>query len=119
MRNLEKLDEFRKRNAEKRFFGEAGNEYNGVFEIRVGAKWFYCIATNSNGLDHVSVSPVSGNGTPTWSDMCKIKELFFEDEEEAVQFHPRKSECVNQHPHCLHLWRPNNQELVRPSTDKV
>jgi hypothetical protein len=66
--------------------------------------------------EHVSVVVInishSGKTTheqrcPTWEEMCKIKELFWEDPEAVVlQFHPPKSEYVSQHPHCLHLWRP-------------
>jgi hypothetical protein len=40
--------------------------------------------------------------------MCAIKDMFFEPEEAAVQYHPAKSQYVNNHPYCLHLWRPNN-----------
>jgi hypothetical protein len=46
--------------------------------------------------------------------MCEIKELFWSDEETVVQFHPRKSEYVNLHQGCLHLWRPLTGEIVLP-----
>lgn len=44
--------------------------------------------------------------TPSWNDMCFIKDLFFEEHETVVQYHPAKTEYINNHPHCLHLWRP-------------
>lgn len=53
--------------------------------------------------EHVSVSRI--NRTPTWNEMCRIKELFWDDDETVVQFHPKKSEYVNRHPYCLHLWK--------------
>lgn len=53
--------------------------------------------------EHVSVSALF---TPTWNEMCWVKDAFWEDEEFVLQFHPPKSEYVNVHGRCLHLWRP-------------
>jgi hypothetical protein len=55
-----------------------------------------------------------GGRVPTWNEMCWIKNLFFEEEEAVVQFHPPKSEYVNNHPHVLHLWRHKAAEFPRP-----
>ena len=62
--------------------------------------------------EHVSVSNEAR--CPTWEEMCWIKSLFWEDEEVVVQFHPAKSEYVNYHPFCLHLWKPIGFELPTP-----
>ena len=51
---------------------------------------------------HVSVCP--RHETPKWEDMCKLKDLFFNDEDEVWQCHPRKTEYVNIMENCLHLW---------------
>jgi hypothetical protein len=56
------------------------------------------------GWEHVSVS-VKGHRPPNWQEMCWVKEQFWDDEETVLQFHPKKSEYVNCHPNCLHLWR--------------
>lgn len=56
------------------------------------------------GWEHVSVS--TPNRMPTWAEMCFVKSLFWRDDEYVVQYHPAKSEYVNYHPYCLHLWRP-------------
>lgn len=61
---------------------------------------------------HVSVS--LPNRCPTWSEMALVKSLFWSEDETVVQFHPKKSEYVNNHPHCLHLWRKNGQEFELP-----
>lgn len=61
------------------------------------------VSLNSNGTEHVSVS--KKKKIPTWEEMCFIKDLCFEDEEEVIQIHPKKSEYVNIYPNCLHLWR--------------
>jgi len=54
--------------------------------------------------------------TPTWEEMCQLKELFWEDHEMVVQYHPAKSDYVNQHDHVLHLWRPKKAEIPKPPT---
>lgn len=53
--------------------------------------------------EHVSVS--LENRCPTWDEMAKVKNAFWNDEETVVQFHPARSQYVNVHPFCLHLWR--------------
>src|SRR3954463_731637 len=58
----------------------------------------------AHGWEHVSVS--TRRRPPNWQEMCFVKDLFWEPEECVVQFHPPRSEYINNHPHCLHLWRP-------------
>jgi len=65
------------------------------------------------GWEHVSVRPFSGSN-PTWDDMCFIKDMFWGDEEWVVQFHPPRSEYVNNVDNCLHLWRPLGQSMPVP-----
>jgi hypothetical protein len=65
-----------------------------------------------HGWEHVSVS--CNNRTPNWAEMCFVKDLFWRDDECAVQYHPPKSEYVNHHPYCLHLWRPLDGTLPIP-----
>lgn len=65
------------------------------------------------GWDHVSVCPLNGS-MPKWEDMCMIKDMFFEDDEWVVEFHPAKSEYVNNMPNCLHLWRPQDEKMPTP-----
>lgn len=77
----------------------------------------FVIWSNGGGWDHVSVS--FGNRCPTWEEMCKIKDVFFGEEEECVEYHPRKSEYVNIHPNCLHIWRPQDEELPTPPRSYV
>lgn len=78
----------------------------------------WSIDSDSNGeiWEHVSVS-FSGRD-PTWEEMCEVKNMFFQPEEECVQFHPKASEYVNIHPHCLHIWRNATKEILSPSRRK-
>jgi hypothetical protein len=64
-----------------------------------------------DGMEHVSVSPKKQFRIPSWDDMCVLKDIFFEDEEEAYQIHPKKSQYVNAVENCLHLWKPKGHEI--------
>ena len=64
------------------------------------------------GWEHVSVS--LPDRCPTWSEMCKVKALFWDEHDCVVQFHPPRSEYVNQHPYCLHLWRSIDRLFPMP-----
>lgn len=66
------------------------------------------------GWEHVSVS--HANRAPTWLEMCTVKQLFWEDDEVVIQYHPARKDYVNFHPHCLHLWRPTRLKLPTPPT---
>ena len=91
---------------------EAGN--NGIFVINKKNKKFQVIASDGMGWDHVSVTLANRHRCPTWGEMCFIKDLFFPDDEQVVQFHPAKSEHVNINNYCLHLWRYQDSELPKP-----
>lgn len=65
--------------------------------------------------EHVSVALPSRD--PTWVEMCEVKRMFFYPEEECVQFHPKESEYVNLHPHCLHMWRNQSGNMKKPPVE--
>lgn len=71
--------------------------------------------------EHVSVHAEVGgkNRMPTWEEMSQVKDLFWDAEDVVVQFHPKKSEYVNNHPFTLHLWRPTMTVLPTPPTITV
>lgn len=71
----------------------------------------------NGGWEHVSVS--YSKRTPTWDEMCKVKDMFWNDNETVVQYHPPKSEYVNLHEHCLHLWRQKNTDFETPPKEYV
>ncbi len=85
---------------------------NGAFKVTVGNKGLTVVASDGMGWDHVSVS--RPDRCPTWDEMCAIKDLFFDPEEWVVQYHPAHSAYIEDHPYCLHLWRPQNAELPQP-----
>ena len=52
--------------------------------------------------EHVSVS---GRRIPNWEEMCFVRKLFWGEDDWVVQFHPPRTEYVNNFSACLHLWR--------------
>lgn len=71
----------------------------------------------AQGWEHVSVS--FPDRTPTWEEMCWVKDQFWEAEETVFQLHPPRSEHVNNHNFCLHLWRNVNAEIALPPSIMV
>ena len=67
--------------------------------------------------EHVSVS--LSNRCPNWVEMCFVKDLFWDAEETVMQLHPPRSRWVNNHPNCLHMWRPKGQEIPLPPQETV
>lgn len=88
----------------------------GYFEIPTGTGRLRVISSGSFEQpfkwEHVSVSLATR--CPTWAEMSRVKDLFWEEKECVVQFHPPRSEYVNMHPYCLHLWRPIGMDILRP-----
>lgn len=72
------------------------------------------ICSTGAGWEHVSVSPYKRRITPSWDDMCKIKDAFWKDDEAVIQIHPPKADYVNNMPNCLHLWRCTYKDMVLP-----
>lgn len=104
---------------------DPGDQF-GAFRVPVTAKRTIVViataATNpdSAGWDHVSVSVSDRGGIyncalPTWQEMSMIKDLFWDEEECVIQFHPPKSQYVNNY-NALHLWKPAQREIPQPPT---
>ena len=115
---------------EKDKFGKKG-EKHGAFcfvspdKSRVTKTYLLVIASSgeleaAEGWEHVSVRAEKVidkriiQMLPTWNEMNFIKDMFWDVEDRVVQYHPPKSEYVNQHPFVLHLWRNSGQEIIAP-----
>ncbi len=72
-----------------------------------------CAHMGVDEWEHVSVS--LPNRCPNWAEMSYIKELFWGEDETVVQFHPKKSEYVNNMPTCLHLWKHRDGHQLPPT----
>lgn len=91
---------------------EDGN--NGAFEMQTPYDRYpvWCVASDGKGWEHVSVS--CRKKIPSWELMAYVQGIFWSDQDCVVQYHPPKSEYVNNCENCLHLWRPIWDELPRP-----
>lgn len=86
----------------------------GRADIHIGGWDGSVIWSYGGGWEHVSVSPYPKRITPSWDDMCRLKDLFFSEDEDVIQIHPSKAEYVNNLPNCLHLWRCTYKDMVLP-----
>lgn len=94
---------------------------NGVFIIphhKIEGYYYNCLISDGLGWEHVSVTLMSTKRKvercPTWEEMCYVKNIFWNDDEVVVQYHPAKSDYVSMHHYCLHLWKPIGQDLPIP-----
>lgn len=84
---------------------------NGAFELTLKhSQKLLIIASDQLGWEHVSIS--RRDRCPTWEEMCQVKEIFWDDTDCVVQYHPPRSEYVNNHPYCLHLWRQSGSQTM-------
>ncbi len=120
MRNImpAKLENGRVRSGD--FATDGSDGFDGVFFVQ-GPKGARLKIISTSDIDpdaqnweHVSVS--CEYRCPNWEEMCFVKNLFWDDEECVVQFHPPKSQYVNHHPYCLHLWKHKYAMLKPPPT---
>jgi hypothetical protein len=69
---------------------------------------------HDNPWEHASVSVHRKKRTPTWAEMCHVKDLFWKKSEMCIQYHPAEADYVNCHPYTLHIWRNKDSEFPKP-----
>ena len=114
MRNLLELDNYPSDKIKINIISHSSNY--GRFQITLPCgETCFVIADNDifeKGWEHVSVS--LSDRCLTWDEMCIIKDLFFYDNEVAMQLHPAKENYINISPYCLHIWRPKESNIPLP-----
>ena len=121
-------NKYRVRKGERGTDDSYGN--NGMFVLPVSLRRQYAltiIASDGDGWEHLGyplpawehVSVSTAVRCPSWEEMCFVKGLFWDSEDVVIQFHPRESEYVNNHPRCLHLWKPVGVTLPTPPLETV
>ena len=83
--------------------------FNGIYVDPVERKNYFFVFSWGQGWEHLSVS--QRNKTPSWDIMCRIKNVFWGEDEVCVEYHPKKEDYVNLHPHCLHIWKEVGKEF--------
>ena len=81
--------------------------------VRMSGYTASIIVSDGAGWEHASISPMR-NVTPSWDDMCKLKDLIWNDDETVIQIHPPKDQYVNNVGNCLHLWRCAYKDMLLP-----
>src|SRR5262245_7855102 len=86
----------------------------GAYRLKRNGVELLIIASDGMGWEHVSVS--TEFRPPLWEEMCWVKDLFWGEDECVLQYHPPRTQYVNVHPHCLHLWKPYRTVVPVPPT---
>ena len=100
--------------------GETENDgMGGSYYDKDSGKYLNFIFSYQMGWEHLSVSMPSR--TPTWDMMCRMKDIFWNEDETCIEYHPAKSQYVNMHKHCLHIWRPvlNDDFICDPESKET
>lgn len=112
------LEQFRNRAGA---MGSGVSHTHGSFFVPCGRAMLIIIASSGDetigiNWEHVSLraKDYKGERCPSWHEMVFAKDLFWDDEECVVQYHPPKSDYVNNHPFVLHLWKPLAEQMPRP-----
>lgn len=109
MRSLEEIY-----NATNLKINQIGSD-GGSGIIYRGTKPFATVVFSyGGGWEHISMAPLKRSKMPTWDDMCRLKDMFFYEDEVVVQYHPAKKDYVNMIQNCLHLWKPIDETLPVP-----
>jgi len=114
---MKTLEEIRQELAQhqQRVINAASDGMSGV--IRWKHVMLYYIASWGGGWDHVSVH--CDGRCPIWDEMCFMRDIFFQDFETILQYHPSKTDYINCHPYTLHLWRPQGEAIPMPPKEMV
>lgn len=73
--------------------------HQGFLSLRCGKRQVFAFVANSN------------TKTPTWEEMCEVKDIFWHETEEVHEVHPANGDYIHgvgNLKNVLHLWRPAN-----------
>lgn len=59
----------------------------------------------NDSWEHVLIDLEAQKRCATYEEMCNLKDIFWDENEIAIQVHPAKSDYINFCKYCLHLWR--------------
>lgn len=94
---------------------KGSDDFMAAYRMPAKCGFLQVIASLEPDWEHVSVIKMAGNHckTPSWSEMCTVKDFFWDDEDEVIQFHPPMSEYIDV-VDALHLWRPTERNELYP-----
>ena len=97
-----------------RYYSEYGDNFGAFVIPRIVGDLRILVSPGEDGFDWEHVSVSLADRCPTWTDMCRVKRLFWLPTEQVMQFHPPDDDHINCHPFTLHLWRPLKFEIPLP-----
>ncbi len=94
---------------------------NGVFILEGTSpdSRLQVICSDGGEWEHVSVAVRGESRTPTWEEMSLVKNIFWDNNETVVQYHPYQENYVNVHPFVLHLWKKSGKDYDLPPKEMV
>lgn len=93
------------------FVGMPDTMMRGILKFDGKLQASFVCGSNEGGNEHVSIE-LYARRLPTYPEMEDAKSVFWDDEEEVIEIHPKKSEYVNI-TEALHLWRPKDGDWNR------
>ena len=84
-----------------RMGGEAGSGWKPVRCCEID-NLFFCMVAEEMGLLHMSLS--HPHRQPTWDEIKEVRYALLPDEKTFAVLLPPKSQYVNLHENCFHLW---------------
>lgn len=77
----------------------------GVYRSRNGLAVIISCCRYEDNKNWIHLSISRKDKLPSWSEFVQVKEIFLGKESTAIQVIPPRSQWVNDHPFCLHLWQ--------------
>lgn len=81
--------------------------YRSDFLFRMDAAVGIATAINppDEYWEHVLLLPLTEDRCPTWPEMVRLKDMFWNPKEVVIQVHPSVENYINIDPYTLHLWK--------------
>lgn len=98
---------------------KTGIRITGHLTDPVTRETYLVMFTTQLGWEHASISYLHKKKLPDWNIMCRLKDLFWTEDEACVQYHPAKEDYVNMHEYTLHIWKPYLENLPTPPSIMV
>lgn len=114
MKNMESLEKYANNT-----IGKSNISKSFLIPLNDNKKAFVIASEDFVGWDHVSahiISVESGslNRTPNNEEMQFLRNIFFEDEDVVVEFHPAKKDYINNYSYALHMWKSTDNVFSFP-----
>ncbi len=84
---------------------KAIDDDGGMYKSRDGLAVIVSCSVEEDGKPWIHLSVSRKKSIPTWVDLVNVKEIFMGKDALAIQILPPRSEYINVHEFCLHLYQ--------------